>query len=169
MQTRIGEFVQELRIVGLPIGVDQALRFAESFAWMQPLHRGEMYYAARATLVTRKDHFESFDHVFREFWERTPILGPAQKAPRAPRHRPEDFQKPSLVSFISERAAQQETEIEVPDRSQAATAVEWLKHKDFTKLSDAELRALKKIARADKTPLSTAAYAIIEKRLRRKT
>ncbi len=35
--------------------------------------------------------------------------------------------------------------------------------------SDAELRALKKIARSQRQPLSTAAYAIIEKRLRRKT
>lgn len=34
--------------------------------------------------------------------------------------------------------------------------------------SDAELSALKKIARAERQPLSTAAYAIIEKRLRRK-
>ena len=34
--------------------------------------------------------------------------------------------------------------------------------------SDTELRALKKIARAGKQPLSTAAYAIIEKKLRRK-
>jgi len=35
--------------------------------------------------------------------------------------------------------------------------------------SDTELRTLKKIARSEKQPLSTAAYAIIEKRLRRKT
>ena len=35
--------------------------------------------------------------------------------------------------------------------------------------SDAELRTLKKIARAQKQPLSTVAYSIIEKRLRRKT
>ena len=34
--------------------------------------------------------------------------------------------------------------------------------------SDAELRALKKIARSQRQPLSTAAYAIIEKRLRRR-
>lgn len=34
--------------------------------------------------------------------------------------------------------------------------------------SNTELAALKKIARAEKQPLSTAAYAIIEKRLRRK-
>ena len=34
--------------------------------------------------------------------------------------------------------------------------------------SDTELRALKKIARSQRQPLSTAAYAIIEKRLRRK-
>ncbi len=35
--------------------------------------------------------------------------------------------------------------------------------------SDTELGALKKIARAEKQPLSTAAYTIIAKRLRRKT
>ena len=35
--------------------------------------------------------------------------------------------------------------------------------------SDTELSALKKIARAEKQPLSTAAYAIIAKRLRRKS
>jgi hypothetical protein len=34
--------------------------------------------------------------------------------------------------------------------------------------SDDELRELKKLARAEKKPLSTTAYAIIEKRLRRK-
>jgi len=35
--------------------------------------------------------------------------------------------------------------------------------------SDTELGTLKKIARAEKQPLSTAAYTIIAKRLRRKT
>ena len=35
--------------------------------------------------------------------------------------------------------------------------------------SDTELRALKKIAKTQKQPLSTVAYAIIEKRLRRKS
>ena len=36
-------------------------------------------------------------------------------------------------------------------------------------LSDDELRALKKLARVEKKPLSTTAYAIIENRLRRKS
>ncbi len=35
--------------------------------------------------------------------------------------------------------------------------------------SDAELRALKKIARAENQPLATAAYAIVAKRLKRAT
>ena len=34
--------------------------------------------------------------------------------------------------------------------------------------SDTELRELKRLARAEKKPLSTAAYGIIEKKLRRK-
>ena len=36
-------------------------------------------------------------------------------------------------------------------------------------LTDAELHVLKQIARAEKQPVSTTAYAIIERRLRRKT
>ena len=143
VQTRVVEFVQRLRILGLPIGVDQALGFAESFAWIQPLRRGEVYHAARATLVTRRESLDLFDRAFSEFWERSPIAARGQKAPRAPRHRPEDFQKPSLVSFIAEKAARQDREIEITDRSQTATPVEWLKRKDFTKLSEAELRALR--------------------------
>ena len=49
MESRLVEFVQRLRLLGLPIGVDQAVSFAESFAWIQPFSRSEVYHVARAT------------------------------------------------------------------------------------------------------------------------
>jgi hypothetical protein len=143
MQTRIVEFVQELRSLGLPIGVDQAVSFSESFAWIQPLSREEVYNAARATLVNRHEHLEPFDHAFRRYWERRREAPEPQKTPQAPRHRPEDFRRPSLVSFMAEQAARQSKEIEVTDRTETATEVEWLQRKDFSKLTEAELRALR--------------------------
>jgi uncharacterized protein with von Willebrand factor type A (vWA) domain len=143
MQTRIVEFVQELRSLGLPIGVDQAVSFSESFTWIQPLCREEVYNAARATLVNRHEYLEPFDHAFRRYWERRREAPEPQKTPQAPRHRPEDFRRPSLVSFMAEKAARQSKEIEVTDRTETATEVEWLQRKDFSKLTEAELRALR--------------------------
>jgi len=143
MQTRIIEFVQELRSLGLPIGVDQAVSFGESFTWIQPLSREEVYNAARATLVNRHEYLELFDRAFGRYWERRREVPEPQKTPQAPRHRPEDFQRPSLVSFMAEKAARQSQEIEVTDRTETATEVEWLQRKDFSKLTEAELRALR--------------------------
>ena len=143
MRWRVLEFVHRLRALGLPIGVDQAVSFAESFAWIQPLSRSEVYNAARATLVTRQEYIEVFDRAFVDFWAPRDTTAQAQKTPQAPRHRPEEFQKPTLVSFMAEKAARQEREIEVTDRTETATEVEWLQRRDFSKLTDAELRSLR--------------------------
>jgi len=144
MQTRIVEFVQELRGLGLPIGVDQAVSFGESFTWIQPLSRGEVYNAARSTLVNRYEYLEVFDRAFARYWERHRDAPEPQKTPQAPRHRPEDFQRPSLVSFMAEKAARQSKEIEITDRTETATEVEWLQRKDFSTLTEEELRALRR-------------------------
>jgi uncharacterized protein with von Willebrand factor type A (vWA) domain len=143
MQTRVVEFVQELRSLGLPIGVDQAVSFGDSFAWIQPLDRSQVYGAARATLVNRHEHLEVFDRAFVAYWERRHASTQPQKTPQAPRHRPRDFQRSSLVSFMAEKAARQSKEIEVTDRTETATDAEWLQRKDFSTLTDAELRALR--------------------------
>ena len=144
MQTRIVEFVQELRGLGLPIGVDQAVSFGESFTWIQPLSRAEVYNAARSTLVNRYEYLEVFDRAFARYWERHRDAPEPQKTPQAPRHRPEDFQRPSLVSFMAEKAVRQSKEIEITDRTETATEVEWLQRKDFSTLTEEELRALRR-------------------------
>lgn len=143
MESRLVEFVQRLRTLGIPIGVDQAVSFAESFAWIQPLHRSEVYHAARATLVNRHEYLELFDRAFAEFWEPLRASAGPQKAPQAPRHRPEQFRRSTLVSFMAEKAKRESKEIEVTDRTETATEVEWLQRKDFATMSDDELRALR--------------------------
>jgi len=139
------EFVQRLRALGIPIGVDQAVSFAESFAWIQPLRRSEVYHAARATLVNRQEYLELFDRAFAEFWEPGREKALPQKTPQAPRHRPEQFRRSTLVSFMAEKARRQSKEIEVTDRTETATEVEWLQRKDFAVLTEDELRALREI------------------------
>ena len=143
MELRLVEFVQRLRRLGLPIGVDQSVGFAEAFAWIQPLSRREVYHAARATLVNRQEYLELFDRAFSEFWDRRAISPRPQKTPQAPRHRPEEFRRPSLVSFMAEKAKRQSKDIDVIDRTETATEVEWLQRKDFAKMTEDELRALR--------------------------
>jgi uncharacterized protein with von Willebrand factor type A (vWA) domain len=140
---RLVEFVHRLRRLGLPIGVDQAVSFAQSFAWIQPLVREELYHAARATLVNRQEYLELFDQAFNEFWAHQRAASRAQKAPQAPRHRPQDFQRSTLVSFMAEKAKRQSKEIEVTDRTETATDVEWLQRKDFATMTDEELQAIR--------------------------
>lgn len=144
MQGQIVDFVQRLRGLGLPIGVDQLTSFADSFQWIQPLRRDELYHAARATLVNRREDLDVFDRAFVEFWEARPISAKGQKTPQAPRHRPEAFQRPSLVSLMAERASAKSAEIEVTDRTETATDSEWLQRKEFSTLTEAERRALRR-------------------------
>jgi len=143
MAARLVEFVQGLRRLEIPIGVDQAVSFAESFAWIDPFDRAQVYHAGRSTLVNRHQDLELFDGAFAEFWESHRRAPRPQKAPQAPRHRPEQFQRSTLVSFMAEKAKRQAKEIEVTDRTETATSVEWLQRKDFASLTEDELRALR--------------------------
>lgn len=144
MGSRLVEFVQRLRALGIPIGVDQAVSFAESFHWIQPFSRPQVYHAARATLVHRKEYLQLFDQAFSEFWEAQAPVAQPQPTPQAPRHRPEDFQRTTLVSFMAERAKRQAEDIDVTDRTETGTATEWLQRKDFATLTEDELGALRR-------------------------
>lgn len=144
MRRRIVEFVHELRGLGLPIGVDQAAGFAESFTWIEPLRRQAVYDAGRATLVNRREYLEVYDRVFRRYWEAGSPGGAPQKTPRAPRHRPSDFQRSTLVSFMAAKAKQQSKEIELTDRTNTSTSAEILQRKDFSDLTEEERRALRR-------------------------
>ncbi|KPK15924.1 MAG: hypothetical protein AMJ62_08005 [Myxococcales bacterium SG8_38] len=143
LDSRLVEFAQRLRALGLPIGIDQVVSFAESFTWIQPLDREEVYHAARATLVNRHEYLDVFDRAFTEFWEPRRATAQPQKAPQAPRHRPSEFHRSTLASFMAEKAKRQSKEIEVTDRTETATEVEWLQRKDFATMTEDELRAVR--------------------------
>ncbi|MEM9729380.1 MAG: VWA domain-containing protein [Myxococcota bacterium] len=144
MRRRIVEFVHQLRGVGLPIGVDQAATFAGSFDWIEPLRRQHVYDAGRATLVNRREHLELYDRVFSEYWETDTGAARPQKTPRAPRHRPSDFHRSTLVSFMAAKAKRESKEIELTDRTHTATTAEILQRKDFSELAEEERRALRR-------------------------
>lgn len=63
-------FGRTLRYAGLPLGSGQLLSFVDAAAAVDPRRRSDVYYAARATLVTRPEQLPLFDAEFARFWRR---------------------------------------------------------------------------------------------------
>jgi uncharacterized protein with von Willebrand factor type A (vWA) domain len=137
-------FVRKLREAGLPLGIDQTETFARALALVDPLSDRELYFAARASLITRREDVPVFDAVFEAFWHARETRAP-QKAPLAPRNDVKPFQRTALATFMSEKANPASPEIEVSDETRAANDAERLYNRDFSALT-AEERA--EVARA---------------------
>jgi len=67
-------FGRALRAEGLPVGPDRVAELGRAAALLRP---GELYWAGRATLVSRPEQIEVYDAVFgRFFGPPTPTPGP---------------------------------------------------------------------------------------------
>jgi len=139
-------FVRALRAAGLPVGVGQAEAFAQALAWVDPLDRRDVYLAARATLVFRREDLAVFDELFAKFFG-GPSAARAQPTPLAPRHDRGEFFRTALVAYMSERADPLAREVEVPEASKAASHHELLQRKDFGECTAAELDAIARAMR----------------------
>lgn len=140
-------FVRALRSAGLAVGVGQCESFAQALAWVDPLVRRDVYLAARATLVFRREDLAVFDELFAAFFG-GPGAGPAraQPTPLAPRHDGAFF-KTALVAYMAERVDPLAREVEVPEHSKAASSHELLQRKDFGECTAAELDAIARAMR----------------------
>jgi len=137
-------FARALRDAGMPIGVAETEAFAQAVGWIDPLVRREVYLAARATLVRRREDLAVFDELFAKFFG-----GPSrgQPAPLAPRHDPQRVFRTALVSYMAERAEASAREVDVPEHEKAASAHELLQRKDFADCTPAELDAIARAMR----------------------
>ena len=139
-----------LRDAGLPIGLDQSAAFAQALAWVDPLVRREVYLAARATLVLRREDLAVFDEVFAARFggpggsAARPV---AHATPLAPRHDRSEFFRTALVAYMAERADPTAREVEVPEDRKAASGLEQLQRKDFGACTPAELEAIARAMR----------------------
>lgn len=62
------EFVRALRAAGLEVPVGSTVTFAEALAEVGFERETSLYWAGRATLVTRAESFPIYDRVFAAFW-----------------------------------------------------------------------------------------------------
>jgi len=140
-------FARALRDAGLPVGVEQSESFAQALAWIDPLARRELYLAARATLVFRREDQAVFDELFAAYFGGPPARPRAQETPRAPRHDRAEFFRTALVAYMAERVDPNAPEVDVPEHHKAASGAELLQRKDFGDCTPAELDAIARAMR----------------------
>ena len=140
-------FARTLRQAGIPVAPGQTADFARALRWIDLSRRHHLLYAARATLVSRREDLVLFERLFDRFWggdRGRPVT--ARRAPLAPRtSEPREPRRPALASLLAEAARRQDPEVEPVDRAGTASALEVLMHKDFAKMGPTELEAVRRL------------------------
>jgi uncharacterized protein with von Willebrand factor type A (vWA) domain len=141
-------FSRELRSAGMAVGSGDILTYCAAMRPLDPTDLVDLYWAGRATLVTRRDDIAIYDEVFRRFF-----LGGADPVRE-------------LVTLRARVEAEAEAMLVAPatspdpegDREEAAlglmaSGAEALRHKSFSACTPEELAALRRImARIRLTP-----------------
>lgn len=141
-------FAHELRLAGLAVGSGDVLTYAAAMVPLDPADMLDLYFAGRATLVTRHDDHPVYDEVFRRFF----LDGPAPT--------------PEAIMIKARVQAELDAALQVPatepgqnEREEEAvlgymaSGAETLKHKSFAACTPEELAALRRImARLRLTP-----------------
>ena len=141
-------FAQELRRAGLAVGSGDVLTYCAAMAPLDPTDLLDLYWAGRATLVTRRDGIGVYDEVFRRFF--LDAGDPVRE----------------LVTLKAQASAESDAPMALPDLDRAgegdeqeavlgwmASDVESLKHKAFASCTAEELAAVRRImARIKLTP-----------------
>jgi uncharacterized protein len=148
LSTLVG-FCRELRSAGIAVGSGDILTFSSAAGLLDPSDLLDLYWAGRATLVSRRESFPVYDEVFRRYF-----LGGADPVRE-------------MLTLKAQVTAEAQAVLEVPatdpptaghEDEQAtlglmASDAEALRHKSFTACTPEELAALRRImARIRLTP-----------------
>ncbi len=148
-------FGRELRANGLPVGTARIVTFARSVAALSPADRDDLYWAARASLISRPEDVEAFDQAFARVFGGAVTLELAVAAP-APS---EVDQADADESATSTQAAGDVVVVATTDeagdategdasRAVAAGLAEVVREKSFAELSDDERARVSRLIRA---------------------
>jgi uncharacterized protein with von Willebrand factor type A (vWA) domain len=156
-------FARLLREAGLPVGTDRVHTAIQTLGVIDLRRRDDVYQALHATLVSRREHREIFEHAFRIFFRErgghedllAAMLPTGTAAPdpnETPRRLREAFRK-------AKPRAPEPTPSPPPrlDALLSASTTEVLRNKDFEEMSAEELRRAKEIIA--RLPLTSEAVA----------
>jgi uncharacterized protein with von Willebrand factor type A (vWA) domain len=145
-RARLTGFGRALRAEGLAVGTGRILTYWRAAVALAPLDRSALYWAGRATLVSRPQDFPIYDRVFDAYFGRSlldetleALLGSA--LPQAPPESEATEDDPDeVVVGLAEELAQEDPEGEAVVRM-VASGHEVLRSKSFEQLSERERAA----------------------------
>ena len=143
-------FAHELRSAGITVGTGDVLTFCSAAATLEPADLLDVYWAGRATLVSRPDDIQGYDEVFRRYF-----LDQGVRAAGLLTLRATAATEAEAAAFVlpAPDAADADNEEEQAVLGWMASDVDALKHRSFAVCTPAELAALRKImARLRLTP-----------------
>jgi uncharacterized protein with von Willebrand factor type A (vWA) domain len=133
-------FARELRAAGLTVGSGDVLSYFAAMTPLDPTDLVDLYWAGRATLVSRHEDDPVYDQVFRKYFldEDGPGRGELMLAP-------ESVAEAEAALVMPGTEPGPEEEQERPVLGWMASDVDALKHRSFTACTPDELAALRRI------------------------
>ena len=135
-------FGDELRAAGLPVGSGDVLTYCGAMASLDPSDLLDLFWAGRATLVTRRDHIPLFDQVFRRFFldQGEDLPGPMRLALKQ-----SSIENQSVIEVPATEPGPRGKDEEEARLGLIASDIEIWRHKSFAACTPEELAALRRI------------------------
>jgi uncharacterized protein with von Willebrand factor type A (vWA) domain len=141
---RLVTFGRLLRARGLPVGTGRIMAFCRAVAVLEPIDREGLYWAARCTLISSKEHLDVFERAFGSYFGTSAAVPTDTPLASEDRRRPEAARTPDAVTELDVapsswvlpddgEAADEETTVRL-----VAGSVEVLRSKRFEDLTDEE-------------------------------
>jgi uncharacterized protein len=141
-------FAHDLRSAGLAVGSGDVVTYCAAMAPLDPSDLLDLYWAGRATLVTRRDDIPTYDEVFKRFF-----LGGAPAVPEALLTKARVMAELEAMLTVPATGPEEDLHANEAILGVMASDVEALKHKAFAACTPAELAAVRRImARIRLTP-----------------
>jgi uncharacterized protein with von Willebrand factor type A (vWA) domain len=153
---RLIGFGRDLRRRGLAVGTGRIVAFCRSAAALGALDRTDLYWAGRATLISRPEDLEAFDDAF-DAWFREGVrveVGMPTPADAASADRGDGEALDGLVEEDDRVVAKEWHALEEPEEPEGeaairivASAIEVLREKSFAELTEEERRRVAHLIR----------------------
>ena len=141
------------------MSLEQTLGFARALEWVDIGSREQVFHAARALLVSRREDLRLFGVVFDRFWLGIAEPPAERQLPLAPR----DDLSPGRrfrVSYLASAARPEDPGVEVADRTATYSAEEVLRRRDFAGMTAEELVEVRRL-------IESTSWRMSERRTRR--
>ena len=136
------EFGDELRDAGIAVGTGDAMMYVEAVSLLNPADLGDVYWAGRGTLVSRRDLIPTYDRVFKSFFLDVETQGDSELKTmmRATTSTAATLEVPSPDPGEGEESNEEEAQL-----GYMASGAQVWRNKAFAACTDQELATIRRI------------------------